>query len=301
MKKTNSRITLTLFIALGIILTIIGMSIYQNEKTKYEERNDFTRASIIMTLSYNKELSLFYSTLRINQSLTDKEKDSKEELIYDFAKSDMIPILNYVKKETKNENLEEVFEQLGLLISDYNFITIGERENIFVKQANGKYYTEDGDLYTYYTKKNVITRKGFQNLYNDYLNYLKINNVVDNLVEKIYNNVEKKLTKNEIKNSIINNDISFYNNNEDIIIKSISEDLINFCKFVSNNYFYENDNIVNKLKKEIDSEEIEITFKMKKNKRVYSKISKYENYNYILDTENLFKQIEKLNYPKIYF
>ena len=40
---------------------------------------------------------------------------------------------------------------------------------------------------------------------------------------------------------------------------------------------------------------------MKKNKRVYSKISKYENYNYILDTENLFKQIEKLNYPKIYF
>ena len=110
MKKTNSRITLTLFIALGIILTIIGMSIYQNEKTKYEERNDFTRASIIMTLSYNKELSLFYSTLRINQSLTDKEKDSKEELIYDFAKSDMIPILNYVKKETKNENLEEQVE-----------------------------------------------------------------------------------------------------------------------------------------------------------------------------------------------
>ena len=77
MKKTNSRITLTLFIALGIILTIIGMSIYQNEKTKYEERNDFTRASIIMTLSYNKELSLFYSTLRINQSLTDKEKFKK--------------------------------------------------------------------------------------------------------------------------------------------------------------------------------------------------------------------------------
>ena len=31
MKKTNSRITLTLFIALGIILTIIGMSIYQME------------------------------------------------------------------------------------------------------------------------------------------------------------------------------------------------------------------------------------------------------------------------------
>lgn len=301
MKKTNSRITLTLFIALGIILAIIGISIYQNEKTKYEERNDFTRASIIMTLSYNKELSLFYSTLRINQSLTDKEKNSKEELIYDFAKSDMIPILNYVKKETKSKALEEAFEQLGLLISDYNFITIGERENIFVKQANGKYYTEDGDLYTYYTKKNVITRKGFKNLYNDYLNYLKINNVVDNLVEKIYNNVEKKLTKNEIKNSIINNDISFYNNNEDVIIKSISEDLINFCKFVSNNYFYENDNIVNKLKKEIDSEEIEITFKMKKNKRIYSKISKYENYNYILDTENLFKQIEKLNYPKIYF
>ena len=147
MKKTNSRITLTLFIALGIILTIIGMSIYQNEKTKYEERNDFTRASIIMTLSYNKELSLFYSTLRINQSLTDKEKDSKEELIYDFAKSDMIPILNYVKKETKNENLEEAFEQLGLLISDYNFITIGERENIFVKQDMEDTQLRDEDMF----------------------------------------------------------------------------------------------------------------------------------------------------------
>lgn len=40
------------------------------------------------------------------------------------------------------------------------------------------------------------------------------------------------------------------------------------------------------MKKNIDSEKISISFKMK---------------NDVLDTEHLFKQVEKLNYPKIYF
>lgn len=63
----------------------------------------------------------------------------------------MIPVLSFAKK-TNNKDLKDAFQNLGFLLSDYNYIKINDRENIFVKQANGKYYNNDKDLYIYYTK-----------------------------------------------------------------------------------------------------------------------------------------------------
>ena len=131
-----------------------------------------------------------------------------------------------------------------------------------------------------------ITKKGFEKLYNEYLKSIKYSNTLDNLTDKLSEYVDKKYTKKKIKNNLTNHNIDFYNEYEDTIIKIIANDLNDFCTYVKENYFYEDGKLVKSLKKNIDSEKINITFKMK---------------NDVLDTENLFKQIEKLNYPKIYF
>lgn len=276
MKKRTFITTLIILIVL-----LLGIFVYKTVKENKDDK-DFERASNIMTLSYNKEFSLFYETL---EKVTD-QKISKEELIYNFAKSGMIPVLSFVEKQTDNKNLEDAFQNLGLLLSDYNYIKINNRENIFVKQANGKYYNNDKDLYIYYTRKEVITKKGFEKLYNEYLKSIKYSNTLDNLTDKLSEYVDKEYTKKIIKNNLTNHNIDFYNEYEEAFLKIISNDLNDFCTYVKENYFYSDGKLVKNLKKNIDSEKISISFKMK---------------NDVLDTENLFKQVEKLNYPKIYF
>lgn len=47
----------------------------------------------------------------------------------------MIPVLSFVEKATDNKYLKDAFQNLGLLLSDYNYIKINDK-----------------DLYIYYTK-----------------------------------------------------------------------------------------------------------------------------------------------------
>lgn len=250
-------------IFLIIIMVALFFNYYNEYKLESDERNDFNRASGIMMLSFNKEN--FYENLRIYESMEKGKKDTIEELIYDFSKHDMIPILGYLKQPFSNENLISSFNVLCNLLSDYSIIAVGDRENIFVRQKSGKYYTVENDIYTYYTKKKVITKKGFNDLYRDYLKTTKSNNI--NTLEKLSVDYEK---------------------NENEIIELIASDLEDFCNFVETNYFSVESY---SLKKDIDSEEISINFKMKKHDRIYSNVSKYDNYNYTLDIDYLYEQI----------
>ena len=59
-----------------------------------------------------------------------------------------------------------------------------------------------------------------------------------------------------------------------------------------------NDNLV--LLKEIDTEPIELTFNLTVADRNYSPVSKYYKYSYKLDINDVWKQLEKKGYPKIY-
>lgn len=302
-QKVNSRFIFLIVLLLLLVTSIIIYNLYKTEKEKYESRNDFARASTIMTLSYNKEFSLFYPTLRIVQSLTTEPKLSKEELILDFAKSDMIPILKFLQKENESESLVNAFERLGIFISDYNYITIKERENIFIRQENGEYYNEKDGYYEYYTAKKVISKQGFNQLYFEYLQSINYNDVLDYIADKLYDikKINSQYSLKEIKNLIYNSD--FYEEYESDIVEIISDDLIDFCEYVSENYFYEDSSktLSYELKKDIDFEEITISFKMKKHDRIYSSVSKYETYNYTLDLEDVFSQIKNLGYPLIYF
>lgn len=301
--KTNSRFIILLLSLFFLITSIILYNIYKSEKAEYENRNDFVRASTIMTLSYNKEFNFFYPTLRLSQSLTTEPKITEGELILDFAQSDMIPILGFLKQANESENIINAFDRLGNFISDYNLITINLRENIFVKQQNGKYFKEEKGIYTYFTKKKVISRNGFKALYLEYLQSLNQQNVDEYFAKKLKNTKEiaNNYSSNEIKTLINNND--FYEKYENDIVNIISKDIIDFCDYISKEYFYLDDEetLSPSLKKAIDSEEISINFKMKKHDRIYSSASKYETHNYTLDLDDVFSQIEKYNYPKMYF
>lgn len=310
MKRNNFKILLIIIPMFLLILGYIVYNVYINEKEQYRFRNDFERASVAMLLSYNKEFDLFYPTLRKAQSKTIERKSSESELIYDFAQSDMIPILDFLLKENDSQELIDAFSQVGNLISDFFGVTIGLRENIFIRQSNGHYYTENNGVYTYHTHKNVITRKGFKNMYSEYLKSIKQASTSDNFANRLrqISKISKHYSLKEIKYLINHNYKEFYADYEEEIAKVIADDINDFYEFAAWEYFYIEDperpgkrKLVDKLKKPIDSEEIFINFHFTKFERYYSSISKYDNYDYLLDIEDLFKQIEALNYPKIYF
>ncbi len=310
MKRNNFKILIMLIPILILILGYILYNAHINEKEQYRSRNDFARASVAMLLSNNKEFELFYPALRIAQSKTTEHKFSEAELIYDFAQGDMIPILDFLLKENNSEDLINVFSELGYLMSDFYFLTLGVRENIFIRQSNGYYYTENDGVYTYYTRKQVITRTGFKNMYSNYLKSIKQTSALDNFANRLkqISKISKHYSLKEIKYLINHNYKDFYADYEDEIVKVIAEDLNDFCEFASWEYFWIEDpdrpgkrKLADKLKKPIDSEEIFINFHFTKFERYYSPISKYDNYDYLLDIEDLFNQIEALNYPKIYF
>ena len=94
----------------------------------------------------------------------------------------------------------------------------------------------------------------------------------------------------------------FYYGNEKEILEVITEDLENFIKYIYTYYIYldtsNNDNLV--LLKEIATEPIELEFNLTVADRIYNSVSKYYKYSYKLDINDVWEQLEKKGYPKIY-
>ena len=202
-KNNLFKIGLTLVIL--IIVSFYILSYYNKEKNEYISYNDFTRADIVMTLTYNKDFQ-FYTT-RYVQSLNGDKKLSKGDLIYDFAQYEFIPILNYLDSPTEKTNLTETFSKFLSFLSDYNFLTIGFRENILVRQPNGEYYTYENGIYRYYVKMNVIGKKGLNSVYNEYLKSKGYSNVEENFIKKLYSLeiIRKEYNYNELIKEISKN------------------------------------------------------------------------------------------------
>ena len=299
----NNLFKIGLMIVILIMLSFYLLSYYKKEKDEYISYNDFTRADIVMTLTYNKNFQ-FYTT-RYVQSLNGDKKLSKGDLIYDFAQYEFIPILNYMDNSTETDDLIEAFSNFLTFLSDYNFLTIGLRENILVRQSNGKYYTFENDIYRYYVKMNVIGKKGLNAVYNEYLKSKDFRNVEENFVKKLYSLeiIKKEYSYNELIKEISENYKEFYSRNENEIIEVISLDLNEFNKYLYTHYIYlgeDQGNTTIKLLKEVETEPIELTFNFKVYDRIYSSIDKHYSHTYILDINDVWEQLEKKGYPKIY-
>lgn len=303
MKKNNNLIKVILILlVLGITIFYLYSYIKEEDKT-YKYYDDFTRADIVMTLSFNKDFQ-FYTT-RYVQMFNGDKKISKGELIKNFADYHFIPILDYLNKTTEDTGIIESFQELLSFWTNFNVATIIQRENILVRQDNGKYYTYDKDsrAYTYKIKEKVIGEKGFKETYKAYLNSKNYDKVVDNFINQLYecDSIKKKYGYNQLRNEVINNYQEFYNDNEKIILMVIANDLWGYAKYLKEEYIeWTEDNNKIILLKDISVEEIELEFNFIEFDRIYHPSSKYYTHIYKLDIDNVWSQLEKMGYPKIY-
>lgn len=298
----NNWVKILLVIVIMIIVFFYFISYYNQEKEEYRGYNDYERASVVMILTYNKDLH--FEALRDVQSLNNEKKLSKGDLIYDFSQHDYLPILNYLNNSEVSDELINQFTKFLGFMSDYYFATIGRSENIFVRQSNGYYYTYDNEIYTYYVKMNVLGKKGLNSVYKEYLDANNYKSVEEKFLKNLYS---LKVIKNEydyeeMRNLILNNYEEFYSRNKKEILEVITSDLESFNNFLYTNYIKidKNSNDAVILLKEIETEPLELTFDFKVFDRKYSSISKYYTHRYILDINDVWNQLETKGYPKLY-
>ena len=304
-KKIKNNISYIILIILFVLLLVFFIKEYiDNEKQQYTNFNDMTRGDIVMSLSYNKDNVVYYDYLRYVQMFTNDKKISKGDLIYDFATYEFVPILNYLNKKNENEELISSFSGIMEFLVDFNSATIGFAEDIFVVQPDGKYYTYKDGIYTYNTSKEVVSKNAFIKMYNEYLETINCKNVEKNFINQLLkiDKINSKYTYSQLTEIISNDYNEFYKDNENEIIKVISNDLSMFAKFLYTDYiFIDRDNNDKRyLLKDVETDLLEISFNFTEGDRIYEWNSKYFTHNYILDINNVWDQLKEKGYPMLY-
>ncbi len=273
----------------------------KSEIDNYALYEDFSRASIIMLLSFNKELDIQYSTIRDVQKMTTDYKVTEGDLIKDFAEYDIIPILSYIKGSADNQYLIESFQEFSEFITNFNLSIMPNREMIFLYFNDGeKRYRKDADTYIYEIQKDVISKDAFQKAYQDFMCQAGSKNIEEHVVKLLLKNDKVRFEYNyeKLKMQIEKNYSDFYNDFEKEILLSISQDLKEFEAYLKKNYMSkENETNGNAL---LETETLNLEFKVYRNDREYTGISKYYLYNYIVDLDDVWSQLSKLGYPKLY-
>lgn len=304
-KKFKNNISYIILIILFVLLLLFFIKEYiDNEKQQYTNFNDMTRGDIVMGLSYNKHHIIYYDYLRYVQMFTNDKKISKGDLIYDFATYEFVPILNYLNKKNENEELVNSFSEIMEFLEDFNSATIGFAEDIFVVQPDGKYYTYEDGIYTYNTSKEVVSKNAFIKMYNEYLETINCKSVEKNFINQLLkiDRINSKYTYSQLTEIISTDYNKFYEDNENEIIKVISNDLSMFAKFLYTDYiFIDRDNNDKRyLLKDVETDLLEISFNFTEGDRIYEQTSKYFTHNYILDINNVWEQLKEKGYPKLY-
>lgn len=300
-EKSTSIILITLFIIVSGYFVLEYIKIEHNEYKKY---NDLTRADIVMSLSYNKDKVNQFYAIRQVQSMNSDDKLSKGDIVYDFSKYNLVPVLNYLEKKSEDVLLIESFERVMDFLADYNSATIFMAEKIFVEQKNGEFYILKNDIYTYKIEKDVISREGFNKIYYEYLEKLGEKDIIEHFIKILNeNNILKSIySYNDIRMNVKTNYKNFYINNENEIIKVISEDLNNFVDFLYTDYIFidKENNDKRILLKPIPTEKMSLNFNFKKGDRIYLSSTKYFSHMFILDINDVWQQLAEKGYPKIY-
>ena len=275
----------------------------QREKGFYDLYNDFTMADTVDWLSYQKELDDQMHGIKNVQSRQKGIKTTENDLIYDFATYEFVPILNYLESKEFDQKFIDNFANFWEFVAHHLKASLDNNwENIFIRHENGKYFVYDDGIYTYTIEKVVIGREEFNKLYADYLKTINMSNVQEHFINKLLEEKPIKMayTSASLKEELENNYDEFYENYMAIILKIIGSDLEQFGSYLKNRIIlYDANGWVKGLKEVIPTETIRLDFKFKKFERVYSAV-KYYNYIYDLDLKVVWKQTAALNYPKLY-
>ena len=297
----NKKIKMIIFLSFVCIMFILFIlsSYIKKEKEEYELNDDFTKASEVMIISFNK--SLFYEIIRLSESVSTVKKDTIDTLIINLKEYNFIPILNYLNESTNNEKITNDFLNYLKFLEYYNSSTIESREDIFM---NHPLYTYKDGIYTYQTKKKVIKKEFYDKKYKEYLKSIKVSNCKKEFINKLYSNkyIKKLYSYNDLKYEIENNYDEFYLMNKDYIEDTIGNLFNDFINYILKTTIVKEEGylpylIVNE--NDIETEEIIIDYKFKRLQRIYESI-KYYKYSYQLDVQSIWDQIKEYNYPKVY-
>lgn len=303
MKKKNRLLIVFLAIMCVSILYFYFNEYQQREKGFYDLYNDFTMADTVDWLSYQKELDDQMHGIKNVQSRQKGIKTTENDLIYDFATYEFVPILNYLESKEFDQKFIDNFANFWEFVAHHLKASLDNNwENIFIRHENGKYFVYDDGIYTYTIEKVVIGREEFNKLYDDYLKTINMSNVQEHFINKLLEEKPIKMayTSASLKEELENNYDEFYENYMAIILKIIGSDLEQFGSYLKNRIIlYDANGWVKGLKEVIPTETIRLDFKFKKFERVYSAV-KYYNYIYDLDLKDVWKQTAALNYPKLY-
>lgn len=303
MKKKNRLLIVFLAIMCVSILYFYFNEYQQREKGFYDLYNDFTMADTVDWLSYQKELDNQMYGIKNVQSRQKGIKTTENDLIYDFATYEFVPILNYLESKEFDQKFIDNFANFWEFVAHHLKASLDNNwENIFIRHENDKYFVYDNDIYTYTIEKVVIGKKEFNKLYDDYLKTINMSNVQEHFINKLLEEKPIKMayTSASLKEELENNYDEFYENYMAIILKIIGSDLEQFGSYLKNRIIlYDANGWVKGLKEVIPTETIRLDFKFKKFERVYSAV-KYYNYIYDLDLKDVWKQTAALNYPKLY-
>jgi len=301
MKKRINRYVIIILLVVGVFL-YFGIEYLNKEKDMYMSYADFSMASKVMLLN-NKDFNLLYSTIRENEVSSKEEKTKKSNLIYNYAKWGGVPILKYLEQPVDNEELESAFTEFLEFYANFDNANIKRNDEIFIKNDDGNNYLKENDYYIYKVKKKVISKSFLETSYQEYLLKRQKESSVENYFIKQllnYDTVSSKYNASSLKKEIENNYQDFFSIYKDTIVKIITNNLKQYCNYLSKYYNINASTGEVKMVKDIDYDVLELTYKVYKLDRIYTNVSKYYKYSYIVDLDDLWEELDNKGYPYVY-
>lgn len=309
MNKKNRIFLVIIFILALFIIVFFMVNYFREENEKYEHYNNFSRASIAMVFTFMKDLDSQYSEIRHQQRYIKNDNIlSKGDLIYDFSKYNLLPILNFLNSSVDDNKLFDNFSKVLKFVEIYTIVQFDNSEDIFVKNNNSYFINKDGE-YIYTIKKKVISKQEFNDLYYE---FKQNNNIETIFINLLYNNkfFKNKFSRKYLANQIKSNYNQFYLEYKDEIVSVISDELENFSNYLNSFVEEPSETIIMdpynqkeehyKINLDIKGEEIELEYKFKRVQKIYNESTKYSNWLYSLDLEYLWSQLSEYKYPILY-
>lgn len=274
------------FFVLGSIffVLIILFFIYITENQKFELHNSFERIAMIKDITFNRSLDAHFLVINKHAKFCDNHDSfTKGDLVYNFSKYGIIPILNYLYEVEEDVDLLNSFNSVLEFTEFYASKDIEKLPDMFVGGSENYYRIVDS-RYVYSLNKKIIGKSDFNRFYYNYKKSSDIDTIFVNMVSK-----KAKLSKNEVRKGLLNYD-KFYHKYKNSIINAISDDLYCFGLYLYNN----RNNLV------INEENVLIHYKLRKEYKINYGITRYNNWLYSIDLDSIWDELDKYGYPILY-
>lgn len=308
--KTKTILIFTLaFLFILILCLIIIIPNYKHSQEQKKLYNDYVAVSNVVGISYNKNLDFYYDQIIANEKYYSKKSGlEKEDIIFNYAQYDYVPVLSYLKEPSSNSELLSAFKSYSQFINtsithkcSYVYdcvVDANDEDSLYSKMIDHK--TVEVVFGKYMITKNSL-QSTFQNFLKkreltvDYFYHELLIN--ETFYERVKNDLirEEELMPYEINDEKLVDFIKLYDDRyyetyKDNYIVSITNILRDFTGYL--NSLDPND---------FEYEYLETTFIVRRNVKLKNMPSKYYTYNWSVDMNFVVDESEKSSLPIFYY